>query len=57
MIYMYSKVGNFKLVEEIFEDMKFFGQLLDKRLYGLMIMVFIRVGLFNKGEDLIKEME
>ncbi|KAJ6328471.1 hypothetical protein OIU77_010210 [Salix suchowensis] len=54
---MYSKAGNLTLAEETFEELKLLGQPLDRRSYGTMIMAYIRAGMPEKGEMIIREMD
>ena len=57
MIDMYSKAGNLNQAEETFEELKLLGHTLDKRAYGSMIMAYIRAGMPDKGEVLLREMD
>ncbi|KAK6920254.1 Pentatricopeptide repeat [Dillenia turbinata] len=57
MVDMYGKAGNLKLAEETFEHIMLLGQPLDKRSYGSIIMAYIRAGMPDRGEILIREME
>jgi pentatricopeptide repeat protein len=54
---MYSKGGNLTLAEETFEELKLLGQPLDRRSYGSMIMAYIRAGMPEKGEMILREMD
>ena len=54
---MYSKNGNLNMAEETFEELKVLGQPLDKRSYGSMIMAYIRAGVPERGENLLREMD
>jgi pentatricopeptide repeat protein len=45
------------LAEETFEELKLLGQPLDRRSYGSMIMAYIRAGMPEKGEMILREMD
>ena len=57
LIHMYSKSGNLKMAEESFEEMKLLSVPLDRRSYGSIIMAYVRAGLFDRGENLLWEMD
>ncbi|KAK6918610.1 Pentatricopeptide repeat, partial [Dillenia turbinata] len=57
MVDMYSKSGNLKLAEETFKQIILLGQPLDRKSYGSIIMAYIKAGMPDQGESLIREME
>ncbi|XP_078438121.1 tetratricopeptide repeat (TPR)-like superfamily protein [Wolffia australiana] len=58
MVNLYSKAGKFDLAKEAFEKIRLLtDDNPDKRAYGAMIMAYVRAGMAEEGEMLLREMD